>query len=51
MKNRAEMTTKEYLDYISTEVKNGFLNEEDLIRLKVTRCMHTEQRKNLYIIK
>lgn len=46
-KNRTEMTTREYLEYIPTEVKNGFLAEEDLDRLKLTRYI-TADRKRIY---
>ena len=39
------MTTKEYMAYIPTEVKNGFLNEEDLIRREVTRYIHVDESR------
>lgn len=43
MKNRNEMTTMEYLEYIPTEVKKGFLNENDLIRQTVNRWLDIEE--------
>lgn len=42
-KNRTEMTTEEYMAYIPTEVKNGFLNEEDLIRKTVNRWLDVDE--------
>lgn len=45
MKNRNEMTTREYLEYIPTEVKNGFLDEEDLIRREIVRYIRVDEEK------
>ena len=39
MKNRNEMSAEEYLEYIPTEVENGFLTQEDLVRKMITRCI------------
>ena len=33
------MSTEEYLEYIPTEVENGFLTQKDLVRQMVTRCI------------
>ena len=44
-KNRTEMTTEEYMAYIPTEVKKGFLTQEDLIRREVTRYIHVDEEK------
>lgn len=44
-KNRDEMTTKEYLAYIPTEVENGFLTQEDLIRGYVYRYIPIDDDK------
>lgn len=43
MKDRNEMTTREYLEYIPTEVENGFLMREDLVRGIVTRYIPVDE--------
>lgn len=45
MKNRNEMSTREYLEYIPTEVENGFLKQEDLIREYVYRYIPIDPDK------
>jgi hypothetical protein len=44
-KNGTEMTTEEYMAYIPTEVKNGFLDEEDLIRREIVRYIRVDEEK------
>ena len=39
------MTTEEYMAYIPTEVKKGFLTQEDLIRREVTRYIHVDESR------
>ena len=39
------MTTEEYMAYIPTEVKKGFLDEEDLIRREVTRYIQVDESR------
>lgn len=42
-KNRREMTTMEYMDYIPEELSNGFLNQEDLVRQTVDRWLDVDK--------